>query len=223
MRVNAENCLRTHRSEAPHLAWLLEELIRNMKELKARQAAGDGASALEEFLVLYCIKEPAPPAHYEPGLADLITAEDLAAVAQLKGLLKRMHEAFPEVLTVPPTWANFSGLLFQLAPPSGPELLLKEIPDLQLAPGEGIAREHWTPETGPKLAVERTPGGLQPWVDPELARKLCSFAAIWAEEHSKGLPPRDLETAGWASRVLGLGYKLLKAKRAIGMEGGPRG
>lgn len=54
MRVNIENCARVgHRSEK---AWCLDELVRNLKELRDRTDAGD-MKALDEFFAVFVFND----------------------------------------------------------------------------------------------------------------------------------------------------------------------
>lgn len=47
MRVNIENCAKT--GNARNKSWLLDELVRNLKEVRDRVAAGDMAAVAEFF------------------------------------------------------------------------------------------------------------------------------------------------------------------------------
>ena len=56
MRINIENCARVgNRSEK---AWCLDELVRNLKELRDRTDAGDMA-ALDEFFGVFVFDDDA--------------------------------------------------------------------------------------------------------------------------------------------------------------------
>ena len=56
MRVNAENCVKTADNKTK--AWLAEELVKNLRELKDRTDTGD-ADALPEFFKLFCFESKA--------------------------------------------------------------------------------------------------------------------------------------------------------------------
>lgn len=55
MRVNIENACK--RGNASTHQWVLEELVRNLKELRDRSAAGDSEAALREFFALFVFND----------------------------------------------------------------------------------------------------------------------------------------------------------------------
>lgn len=54
MRVNIENCAKTGGNKDK--AWLLDELVRNLKEVRDRTSVGDMA-ALDEFFALFVFND----------------------------------------------------------------------------------------------------------------------------------------------------------------------